>query len=67
MEMLFGKKKTPAELMRQHQRALQRAQREMDRERGKLEAQEKKLIVDIKNTAKKGQMVYFILINLGCL
>jgi charged multivesicular body protein 2A len=57
MEMLFGKKKTPAELMRQHQRALTRAQREMDRERSKLEAQEKKLIIDIKNTAKKGQMV----------
>jgi charged multivesicular body protein 2A len=57
MEMLFGKKKTPAELMRQHQRALTRAQREMDRERSKLEAQEKKLILDIKNTAKKGQMV----------
>ncbi|KAL3895219.1 MAG: hypothetical protein SGCHY_004831 [Lobulomycetales sp.] len=56
MDFLFGKRKTPAELMRQHQRALQRAQREMDRERSKLEQQEKKLIIDIKNTAKKGQM-----------
>lgn len=59
MDFLFGKRKTPAELMRQHQRALQRAQREMDRERSKLEQQEKKLIIDIKNTAKKGQMVRY--------
>ncbi|KAM0789195.1 hypothetical protein ACM66B_000040 [Microbotryomycetes sp. NB124-2] len=53
---LFGQSKTPAERLRQHQRALQKAQRELDRERTKLEQQEKKLIIDIKNSARKGQM-----------
>ncbi|CAJ0855120.1 9843_t:CDS:2 [Entrophospora sp. SA101] len=47
---------TPAEMLREHQRALQRAQREMDRERVKLEASEKKLIADIKKAAKENQM-----------
>nr|CAG8438685.1 1884_t:CDS:2 [Entrophospora candida] len=56
MELLFGRKKTPAEMLREHQRALQRAQREMDRERVKLEASEKKLIADIKKAAKENQM-----------
>lgn len=40
----------------QHQRALEKAQRELDRERIKLEQQEKKLIADIKKSAKNGQM-----------
>lgn len=40
----------------QHQRALEKAQRELDRERIKLEQQEKKLIADIKRSAKNGQM-----------
>ena len=48
---------TPAERLRQHQRALAKAQRELDRERTKLEQQEKKLIMDIKKSAKSGQMV----------
>ena len=56
-ETLFGRTKTPAERLRQHQRALQKAQRELDRERSKLEQQEKKLIVDIKNSARKGEIV----------
>ncbi|CAG8435086.1 2928_t:CDS:2 [Ambispora gerdemannii] len=56
MELLFGRKKTPAEMLRQHQRALQKAQRELDRERVKLEQQEKKLIMDIKKSAKANQM-----------
>ncbi|RKO91105.1 hypothetical protein BDK51DRAFT_14305, partial [Blyttiomyces helicus] len=50
---------TPAEVMREHQRALTKAQRELDRERTKLEQQEKKLIADIKKTAKANQMVVF--------
>ena len=37
--MIFGKRLTPAERLRQHQRTLQKAQRELDRERTKLEAQ----------------------------
>ncbi|CAG8644004.1 17879_t:CDS:2, partial [Acaulospora morrowiae] len=55
-EMLFGRKKTPAELLRIHQRTLQKAQREMERERSKLEISEKKLIADIKKSAKANQM-----------
>lgn len=35
---------------------MERAQRELDRERQKLESQEKKLIADIKKAAKAGQM-----------
>ncbi|XP_014749186.1 PREDICTED: charged multivesicular body protein 2a [Sturnus vulgaris] len=57
MELLFGRRRTPEELLRQNQRALGRAVRELDRERQKLEAQEKKIIVDIKKMAKQGQMV----------
>ncbi|CAG8512506.1 24335_t:CDS:2 [Cetraspora pellucida] len=56
MELLFGRKKTPAELLRQHQRALQKAQREMDREKAKLDLAEKKLIADIKKSAKANQV-----------
>lgn len=47
---------TPAERLRKHQRALEKTQRELDRERIKLENQEKKLIVEIKKSAKAGQM-----------
>jgi charged multivesicular body protein 2A len=43
-------------MLRQHQRALNKAQRELDRERIKLESQEKKLIADIKKSAKANQM-----------
>ncbi|TDL25059.1 SNF7 family protein [Rickenella mellea] len=56
IETLFGRTVTPAERLRQHQRALAKAQRELDRERTKLEQQEKKLIMDIKKSAKAGQM-----------
>jgi len=56
LEWLFGRKKTPAEMLRQNQRALNKAMRELDRERQKMEQQEKKTIADIKTMAKKGQM-----------
>ncbi|EKM82936.1 hypothetical protein AGABI1DRAFT_82635 [Agaricus bisporus var. burnettii JB137-S8] len=56
IESLFGRTVTPAERLRQHQRALAKAQRELDRERTKLEASEKKLVADIKRSAKSGQM-----------
>ncbi|KAJ3366922.1 Charged multivesicular body protein 2A [Allomyces arbusculus] len=56
MDFLFGQRKTPAELLRQHQRALNRAVRDLDREKAKLEQQEKKLIMDIKKSARAGQM-----------
>lgn len=59
MEWLFGKKKTPEEMLRQNQRALNKAMRDLDKERNKLEQQEKKVIADIKKMAKQGQMVLF--------
>ena len=44
-------------MLRQNQRALTKAMRDLDRERGKMEQQEKKVIADIKKMAKQGQMV----------
>lgn len=44
-------------MLRENQRLLNRAMRELDRERLKLEQQEKKIIADIKKMAKQGQMV----------
>jgi len=56
MEWLFGRRKTPEELLRQNQRVLNKAIRELDREKVKMEGQEKKLISDIKKAAKENQM-----------
>ncbi|RUS92151.1 hypothetical protein EGW08_000004, partial [Elysia chlorotica] len=56
LEFLFGRKKTPEEMLRQNQRALNKAMRDLDRERQKMEQQEKKVIADIKKMAKQGQM-----------
>lgn len=61
MEWLFGRKKTPEEMLRQNQRALNKAMRDLDRERQKMEQQEKKVIADIKKMAKQGQMVSLFL------
>ena len=57
MSFLFGKKLTPEEMLRNNQRALNKAMRDLDRERMYLEQQEKKVIADIKKMAKMGQMV----------
>lgn len=57
MSFLFGRSKTPAEMIRQYQRALDKSIRELDRERQKLENQDKKLVAEIKQNAKKGQVV----------
>lgn len=57
MEFIFGRRKTPEQMLRENQRLLNRAMRELDRERLKLEQQEKKIIADIKKMAKQGQMV----------
>ncbi|CAI4230967.1 unnamed protein product [Auanema sp. JU1783] len=56
MEALFGRRKTPAELLRQNQRALNKAIRELDREKQRMEMQEKKVIAEIKKMAKANQM-----------
>ncbi|KAJ3079316.1 hypothetical protein HDU99_011002, partial [Rhizoclosmatium hyalinum] len=55
-DFLFGPRKTPAQKLKEHQRALNKAVRDLDKERTKLEAQEKKLIADIKKSAKANQM-----------
>ncbi|KAL8728605.1 MAG: hypothetical protein Q9181_005292 [Wetmoreana brouardii] len=55
-EWAFGKRMTPQERLRKHKRALDKTQRELDRERVKLENQEKKVIQDIKKSARNGQM-----------
>ncbi|ELU07506.1 hypothetical protein CAPTEDRAFT_158252 [Capitella teleta] len=56
LEWLFGKKKTPQEVLRQNQRALNKAMRDLDRERQRLEQQENKIKIDIKKMANQGQM-----------
>ena len=56
MDWLFGRRMTPEEMLRKNQRALTKAMRELDRERSKMEQQEKKIIADIKKMAKAGQM-----------
>lgn len=57
MEWLFGKRITPEEMLRKNQRALNKAMRDLDREKMRMEQQEKKIIADIKKLAKEGQMV----------
>ena len=56
MDHLFGKKVSPEQMLRQNQRMLNKAMRELDRERVKMEQQEKKIVLDIKKMAKQGQM-----------
>uniref|UniRef100_A0A7S2Z1T3 Uncharacterized protein n=1 Tax=Chloropicon laureae TaxID=464258 RepID=A0A7S2Z1T3_9CHLO len=55
MSWLFGKKKTPKELLRENKRQIDRAIRDIDRERMSLQSQEKKLIVEMKKMAKGNQ------------
>jgi charged multivesicular body protein 2A len=56
MSWLFGARKTPADLLRENKRMLDKAIRELDRERTMLQSQEKKLVAEIKRTAKQNQM-----------
>ncbi|OAR01700.1 hypothetical protein LLEC1_07186, partial [Akanthomyces lecanii] len=56
LEWAFGKRTTPAERLRKNQRMLDKAIRELDQTRVKLEKQEKTLIQQIKTSAKNGQM-----------
>ncbi|PIK55329.1 Charged multivesicular body protein 2a [Apostichopus japonicus] len=56
MDALFGRRKTPEQMLRENQRMLNRAIRDLDRERSRMEQQEKKVIADIKKMAKAGQM-----------
>uniref|UniRef100_A0A1I8GF85 Charged multivesicular body protein 2a n=1 Tax=Macrostomum lignano TaxID=282301 RepID=A0A1I8GF85_9PLAT len=56
LDFIFGRRKTPEEMLRQNQRALNRATRDLDRERTRLEREEQKTIMEIKKLAKQGQM-----------
>ncbi|KAL2271481.1 hypothetical protein VTJ83DRAFT_852 [Remersonia thermophila] len=56
LEWAFGKRITPAERLRKNQRLLDKAIRELDQQRVKLEKQEKTLITQIRQSAQKGQM-----------
>merc|ERR1739838_813053 len=56
MEFLFGKKKTTQQMLRENQRSLNRVIRDLDRERTRMEQQQKKIVIDIKKMAKDGQM-----------
>ncbi|EEY21720.1 Charged multivesicular body protein 2A [Verticillium nonalfalfae] len=56
LEYMFGKRMTPAERLRKNQRMLDKAIRELDQIRVKLEKQEKTLVTQIKQSAQKGQM-----------
>lgn len=58
MSFLFGSP-SPAEQLKRHQRALNKSIRELDRERQKLEQQDKTVINDIKKAARDGQEVSF--------
>ena len=49
------KRKTPKEILRENKRQIDRAIRDIDRERMGLQSQEKKLIVDMKKAAKQNQ------------
>ncbi|GLE02444.1 hypothetical protein PINS_up011282 [Pythium insidiosum] len=52
----LGTKKTLKEQLRENKREINRAIRELDRERMNLQQQEKKLIIEIKKMAKEGQI-----------
>lgn len=56
MSWLFGPRKTPADFLREQKRSLDRAIRELDRERATLQKQEQKLVADIKQMAKQQQL-----------
>ncbi|KAI0840388.1 Snf7-domain-containing protein [Hypoxylon sp. FL1857] len=56
LEWAFGKRITPAERLRKNQRMIDKAIRELDQVRVKLEKQEKTLVGQIKQSAQKGQM-----------
>ena len=52
----LGTKKTLKEQLRENKREINRAVRQLDRERTNMQLQEKKLIIEIKKMAKQGQI-----------
>lgn len=57
MAFLFAKPETPAEQLRKHKRGIDRAIRDLERERNKLQMQEKKIISEIRKAAAQNQQV----------
>lgn len=57
MGNVFSPDKPLKEIVRENQRAIKKAIRELEKEIRNLETAEKKLIADIKKNAKLGQMV----------
>jgi uncharacterized membrane-anchored protein YhcB (DUF1043 family) len=58
--------KTPAEQLRENKRMIDRSIRELDRERMKMEAQEKKTVAEMKKLAKAGQKVFNHITHSSC-
>lgn len=56
-----------SELLRENKRMLDKSIREIERERQGLQTQEKKLIMEIKKSAKQGQMVCCLYYAPACL
>eukprot|EP00980_Cylindrotheca_fusiformis_P000378 scaffold91_cov127-Cylindrotheca_fusiformis.AAC.38 len=56
MGNVFGKEKPLKEVLRENKRMINRAIRELDREKAGLEREEKRLTMDIKKAAKEQQM-----------
>uniref|UniRef100_A0A6B2LHH7 Charged multivesicular body protein 2a n=1 Tax=Arcella intermedia TaxID=1963864 RepID=A0A6B2LHH7_9EUKA len=56
MEWLFGRRLTPQEMLKENQRTISRAIREIERERNRLQRSEGKIIADIRKSARDGQM-----------
>jgi len=56
MEWLFGRRLTPQELIKEHQRTISKSIRELEREKNRLQRSEGKIISDIKKAAREGQM-----------
>eukprot|EP01047_Picozoa_sp_COSAG01_P047205 COSAG01_NODE_4489_length_4981_cov_1.951454_1_plen_67_part_00 len=57
MAFLFSKPLSPAEQLRKHKREIDRAVRDLERERNKLQMQEKKIIAEIRKAAQNNQQV----------
>jgi charged multivesicular body protein 2A len=54
--LLFGKAQSPKELLAKSQESIQKSIRELDRERNKLQDQDKDLLLEIKAAAKRNNM-----------
>ena len=57
MAFLFAKPVTAAEQLKKHKREIDRAIRDLERERSKLQMQEKKIIAEIRKAAAQNQQV----------